>query len=81
MPPDPDNPENAIMDTEASAAAVHVAPDVIRQWARRRLITPLPGTERSPRYRLSDVQDAEYATRRQRRWLHLLDEARARLGM
>jgi len=83
LPPDPDDPATVLLSTEQAAAAAHVDPEVIRQWASRRLILPVPCDPASPapRYRELDVLDAEVRTRRERRLKALIDEAWAQAGM
>lgn len=53
-----------LVTTGEAAQAAHVEPERIRDWARRRLITPADRTpEGHPLYALSDVWEIELATR------------------
>jgi DNA-binding transcriptional MerR regulator len=52
-----------LVTTSQAAQAHGVAPATIRSWANRGLLTPARRDGRTPLYRLSDVDEAEYLSR------------------
>jgi DNA-binding transcriptional MerR regulator len=72
-----DDPHQVLLTIEQAAAAAHVDPGLIRQWASRRLL--IPAAQDPVRYRESDVLRVERDTRRRARARQLADAARAEL--
>lgn len=73
--PDPDDPGRRQLTTAQAAAAAHVDDAVIRQWAARKRILPVGGTEAHPLYLELDVLRVEAQTRRAPRARRLAEEA------
>jgi hypothetical protein len=79
LPPDPDDPFNILLTAQEGAAAMHVGVDVVYQWKRRRIIIPVQ-TDNGPRFRKSELIEAELNTRRQRRLDQLMETAWEQAG-
>jgi hypothetical protein len=74
LPPDPDDPFYILLTAQEAADAMHVELAVIRQWKHRRIIIPVQ-TDNGPRFRKSELIEAELNTRRQRRLEQLMETA------
>ncbi|MEU9400558.1 hypothetical protein [Streptomyces sp. NPDC048242] len=50
-----------LLTTSLAAMAAGVSPDTIRDWKRRKILTPCGGSPRRPVYRVDDVLAAKLA--------------------
>lgn len=79
LPPDPEDPYYILLTAPEAAAAMHVDGSVVRQWKKRGLIIPVQ-TDNGPRYRKSELIEAELATRRKPRLDQLMQQAWEQAG-